>query len=493
MAPREACRGALAPTYDIPTVEIRAIRKSFFLVFAVLVLAIGAIRHVNFVVEFAGYHVLMISWATVFLLAVIQWLIAFLEYPYTGSPERYRPLKVVVALPVWNEDRATLDRVLYSLAIQTRPPDIVHVVDDGSTKVKYDDIIQHWKRDPVLGERLIWQWQRNAGKKHAQAACFAAHPDADIFVTVDSDTTLAPNAIEEGIKPFAVPDVQSVAGLELAWNQTKNSLTLMTSARTLSWQLLSCAAQNVAGGDVTVNRGTYALYRGDLIRETLPAYLNETFLGRPVKLGDDAALTLFAQRRGKAVQQPTAACLSMYPEDLGHHFRQWTRWMRGSTIRTCWRLRYLDLTSYSWWFTVISTWTFLASIGVTTAIILTWPRSMEYMAASIIAMIVWAILMALRTTTVRRSDQTWVDRLLLVVMAPAAAAWVTLVLRPVRIYGIATFLRQGWVTRSEVEIITAPDEARQPLSWSNTDAFSVPIGIGGRRHGRTSGRLLHAD
>ncbi len=100
-----------------------------------------------------------------------------------------------------------------------------------------------------------------------------------------------------------------------------------------------------------------------MIRDIVPAYLEETFLGLgPVLLGDDAALTLFARGRGKAVQQPTAFALTMYPETLSHHFRQWIRWMRGSTIRNCWRVRYLPLTSWGWWFTVLGVQLFLASV-----------------------------------------------------------------------------------------------------------------------------------
>jgi hyaluronan synthase len=395
----------------------------------------------------------------VFVLALAQWILSFWERPYAGWSRRLDMLRVVVSLPVYNEDVPTLDRVLYSLSRQTRLPDVVHVVDDGS-RVSYKQLRDHWGNDPVLGPRLIWTRQRNAGKKHAQAACFTAHPDADIFVTLDSDTTLTCNAIEEGLRPFIHRDIYSVAGLELAWNHSKNWLTLMSGSRTLSWQLLSCSAQNVAGGDVTVNRGTFALYSASMIRDIVPAYLGETFLGRPIKLGDDAALTLFAECRGRAVQQPTAVCLAMYPETLRHHLRQWTRWMRGSTIRTCWRLRYLRLTSYTWWYTLLSTWSFAASIGATVAVAITWPRSEAYLASAILAMMGWAVLMATRTMTVSRSDQSWLDRLIVVLMAPMTAFWVTFVLRPVRLYGIATFLRQGWVTRSEVEIVTvAPPEA----------------------------------
>jgi hyaluronan synthase len=422
--------------------------------------AFGAERHSQLMLLYHHYLALMAAWTLVFAMSVIQWTLAIFERPYTGWSAILDKVKVVVCVPVYNEDPATLDRVLYALARQTRLPDIVHVVDDGS-KVDFGEIRDHWRADQVLGPRLRWDRQDNQGKKFAQAACFSRHPDAEVFVTLDSDTVLARNAIEEGLRPFLRDDVYSVAGLELAYNHARNWLTLLTSSRTLSWQLLSCSAQHVAGGDITVNRGTYALYRADLIRDVLPAYLDETFLGRRVKLGDDAALTLFAQCRGRAVQQPTAACLAMYPERLRHHFRQWIRWMRGSTIRTLWRLRYLPLTSWSFWFTLINTWTFVVSIGATIALASQWPRSQPYAAAALLSTIGWAILMAMRTTAVRRADQNWLDRLINVLISPATAVWVTLVLRPLRIYGIVTCLRQGWVTRRRVEIMTTSARAAE--------------------------------
>jgi hyaluronan synthase len=460
VAAGQECRGALTGHYDIPDVVIGPVRKTPYAILASAVAITGLVRHADFILVYERYPVLMASWMIVFILAVAQWALSLWERPFTGWSHRLDTLQVVVSLPVYNEDVATLDRALFALAGQTRLPDVVHVVDDGS-RVDYGELREHWQRDRVLGPRLLWTRQANAGKKRAQTACFTAHPDADIFITLDSDTTLTSNAIEEGLRPFMRRDIYSVAGLELAWNHSRNWLTLMSGSRTLSWQLLSAAAQNVAGGDVTVNRGTFSLYRAAMIRDIVPAYLEETFLGRPVKLGDDAALTLFAQCRGRAVQQPSAVCLTMYPERLDHHLRQWTRWMRGSTIRTCWRLRYLRLTSYTWWFTLLSSWTFIASIGATVAAIITWPQSETYAASSVLAMFVWALLMALRTTTVRRSDQNWLDRVIVVLMAPMTALWVTLILRPVRLYGIATFLRQGWGTRGQVEIVTfaAPDIA----------------------------------
>jgi hyaluronan synthase len=455
LAPGEKRRGALSNSYSIPQVRVLRARKLPYFMMIAAVTGLGATRHAEFISLYRHYLPLMAAWTLVFAMALAQWTLAIFERPYTGWSSGLDRLKVVVSVPVYNEDPATLDLVLFALAGQTRLPQVIHVVDDGST-VDYEKVLDHWLADGVLGPRLIWSRQPNAGKKHAQAACFRRHPDANIFVTVDSDAVLAGNAIEEGLKPFLHDDVYSVAGLELAYNHAKNWLTLLTSSRTLSWQLLSCAAQHVAGGDITVNRGTYALYRADMIRDVLPAYLDETFLGRPVKLGDDAALTLFAQCRGRAVQQPTAVCLAMYPENLRHHFRQWIRWMRGSTIRTAWRMRYLPLSSWSFWFTMINTWTFVVSIGATIAMGLLWPRSEPYLASATLATIAWAILMAMRTAAVRRSDQNWMDRLINVLIAPATAVWVTLVLRPLRVYGILTCLRQGWITRRRVEILTTP-------------------------------------
>ena len=103
--------------------------------------------------------------------------------------------------------------------------------------------------------------------------------------------------------------------------------------------------------------------------------------------------------------------------------------------------------------TYSSTWSYAASIGATIVAALTWPQSETYAASAGLAMIAWTMLMALRTTTIHRSDQNWLDRLIVVLMAPVTAFWVAFVLRAgPGSYGITTFLRQGWVTRNQVKM-----------------------------------------
>ena len=440
--------------HDIPRITLRPVRPVARLTVAGLVLAVALARHAWYLAEWRHYRLITTLWTLSFVAVAVQWLLSWLERPVTVTPAgqaALNRLRVTVAVPVFNEDPSLLDRTICSLLRQSRPPDRVHVVDDGSA-VDYDEVRTWWETHGRPGVEFVWSRQDNAGKKAAHARVFAADPHADVFVTVDSDTALEYTAIGEGLKPFADSRVQSVAGIELAWNHSLNLLVRLKSVNTLVWQFITCSAQSVAGGSVLVNRGTFALYRGSLIRATLPAYTGETFFGRRVILGDDSMLTTFALGSGRAVQQVSAVCFSMYPETFSHTLRQWTRWMRGSTIRNFWRIRYLPIMSWGWWFTFLPTWWFLSFVAMGGAVAADWHTGHTFVLTTLYVGALWAWLVAARMHAVRRSDQRWTDRLDAFLLVPLAMAWMTFVLRPLRLYGMATCLRQGWVTRGEVEV-----------------------------------------
>ncbi len=444
--------------------ELHCRHVRWYIVLGLALSAGGLARHVLFFASLAHYRALTAAWTVAFVFSALQWVVSWRDRPWTvtsAQQARLDRLRVTANIPLYNEDPELLDRCLYALMNQTRPPDRIDVVDDGSS-IGYTRLQQHWAGIRPAGPEVRWIRQRNAGKKQAQAATFTSDPAADIFVTIDSDTALAANAIEEGLKPFARRKVMSVAGIELAFNSGVNWLTRTVSARSLFFQIVACGAQSV-WGDMLVNRGAFALYRGSLIRAIVPAYLGETFLGHPIQLGDDAALTLFARGRGRTVQQSTAFALTMYPETLSHHFRQWIRWMRGSTIRNCWRIRYLPITSYGWWFTALGTYIFLTTTLMPLMVALTWPRSAYFAEGALTAMLVWAYLTGLRILAVHRSDETWAYRIGTLFCYAPAMLWATFVLRPLRFYGIATFLRQGWTTRTAgAEVAITPAAERAP-------------------------------
>ena len=350
---------------------------------------------------------------------------------------------VAVVVPCYNEDPALLARVLESLRWQTRRPDAVVVTDDGSS-VSYAGVIDRYPE-------VHWIRQANAGKKHAQAAAFRAVPWADIYVTIDSDSALERRAIEEGLRPFADSRIMAVAGVETAANWRKNILTRAIAARSLAFQLFAMSSQSVARS-VLICPGAFSLYRASLIMDVLDAYLGETFCDVSVTLGDDTMLTFFALMAGRVVQQPTAFSFPAYPEQLSHHLRQWVRWMRASTIRQVWRLRYLPLTSYGWWFTVWQLTSFTAGVAATGLILALLPSSASLGIGALGGLLAWPLVLGFRLFTIRRSDLTTWDILSGVALMPLAALWYLVVLRQIRFYGILTCARQGWVTRGQIEV-----------------------------------------
>ncbi len=264
--------------YEIPRVAIKRPRASVWGSGVGVLLIVLLIRHAWFIVSWHRYRDLTVIWMMYFVVTGAQWALSWLERPVTVGEFQQKILDrmhVTVSIPVFNEDPEVLDRVLYALFAQTRLPSRVQVVNDGSA-VNYEEVREWWEQHRPPTVDFSWLRQENAGKKIAQAQTFSGDP-ADVFVTLDSDTVLEARALCEGLKPFADQRVQSVAGLELAWNHDWNLVTRLNSTRQLVWQLVTCSSQSVARGNVLINRGTYALYRGQLVRDVLPAYVGETF------------------------------------------------------------------------------------------------------------------------------------------------------------------------------------------------------------------------
>jgi len=241
----------------------------------------------------------------------------------------------------------------------------------------------------------------------------------------------------------------SVAGIEMGFNATTNFLTRLQCSLQLYAQAVIGASWSVVG-DMYTNRGPYALYRAPLIREYLEIYRNETFFGRRVILGDDSLLALCASTNGRSVQQLTAYGLTMWPEKTGHHLRQRLRWARGRAVRNFWRIKYRPVLSYCWWVTVVGIQGFLASTALVAVLIATWPLGRPILIHTLLALCVLSVPNGLRTLCFKRSDETFFDRLVLVIIRPISAVWSGIMLaRVLRVWGTMTLLKQGWTTRQK--------------------------------------------
>lgn len=399
-----------------------------------------------------GNH-LAFAWAFSFLL--LWWVpVSWFEKPFRVTRRQARQLDdlvVVVQIPIYNEDPAALAACLESVLGQSRLPDRIRAVDDGSADPCTE--VRDWflAKARTAGIDATWQRTANRGKRHAQMAALA-HDDSDIIVTLDSDSVLDVHAIEEGLKPFADQRVTSVAGMVAVLNTRANWLTLLTAMLYTPFTRGFRSAQSVLK-HVLVNSGTLALYWGPAIRRYAGVYENEKFWGSPMQMNDDSMLTLYGLLHGQAVHQPTCVAYTLVPAKLGQYRRQQMRWMRGTFVRTFWWFRYApSLWSPMFWMPLLELVQLLMSVVVPVALFMQ-PEAQAHAASLALttlmvgAAINWMI--ALRFFMLRRTDESIWFHLLLVAVAPLAGVWRLLVVKPMYFIALATFWRVGsWGTRA---------------------------------------------
>ncbi len=431
---------------------------------ALLLLSVGVAwlgRHAyNTYAVFHGQHARSFELLWLFVFVSLAWhlTLAWLEKPRTVSADQQGSLdalKVVLNVPAFNEDLQVLETALEAILRQERPFYRVQVVNDGSDHdLKGLSELEAWWFAQQYRSPTILQWLnvQNAGKRHAQLATFRDDQEADVFATMDSDTILDARCVAEGLKPFADPDVASVTSVILAYNNRRWFVRL-TDPWLLTFQLVVRSAMSKLGC-VLVNSGNFAMYRADIVREAGGVYGSERFLGQPVQFSDDSLLTLFAHLRGRTVQQPSSFAFTVLPDNVNHHLRQQIRWMRGSTIRSIWRFRYLPITGVAYWEHFAAWVNFVLITSAFTFLLLLAPLTHSHVTPIMIAfstLVCYAT--ALKYLTIARSDQSLAWQVCTFMLAPVMLAWTAFVLRPLRIYSIVTCHRTGWGTRgAKVEV-----------------------------------------
>ncbi len=447
---------------------------------ALVLMAIGlvwSVRHVYGITDLseAQGNSFTLLWAMVFGSLLFHLVLAWTNKPFTVKDEAEQvgldALRVTVAVPAYNEDPAALALALRSVFEQTRRPQRIHVVDDGSSadlseaKAAFEELAQAY---PDV--ETVWTRTPNRGKRHAQIEVFEADPHADIYATMDSDTVLDAKCIENGLHPFAQRDITSVASVILAYNN-RHWFVRITDSWLLAFQMVVRAAMSRLGC-VLVNSGNFSMYRAQVVRDALPSYGAETFRGNTVMFSDDSLLTLFAHLKGRTIQQENSFAFTVLPENVGHHVRQQIRWMRGSTIRSVWRFRYLPVKGWAYW-EHFAAWVNFALITVAFVVLMViLPLLYQtFHAYLLLFSVLICYITAVRYMVVGRTDQSWLYQVGTVALAPVMLAWTALILRPLRLYSIATCFRTGWGTRAKgVEVSGVEGSGVQDDRTAEADA-----------------------
>jgi hyaluronan synthase len=459
LAPWQKSLGGAIPRAQLAETRIASL-------FAVFLLGVVFWAFRQFTDIAHGGESLAVEWSFLSLTILAAATLSWTEQPkriIARDQARLDELLVTVNVPVYNEDPAALRLVIHSLLGQTRLPDRIQFVDDGSDRYGYAQVQTELYQAAAFCPGVEVSWVRtertpDSGKRAAQAVTFSNDHRADVFVTIDSDTVLDARAIEEGLKPFADPRVVSVAAVLLVYNVSSNLLTRFTEIWLCVYQLGIRAAWSQLGR-VLINSGGLAFYRASVVREALPAYLTQAFFGRPVRYSDDSMLTFFSLLNGRTVQQPSCFAFTVMPEKVSHHIRQQLRWMRGSTVQSFWWFRYLPMFGLAWWLV------FLAWVCLTlTTALWTWlfivAPLMEWRhptLPSLFFLLFVGYIVSLRCLMIKRSDQTFLLRLVAFAGIPVIGAWGMTVLRSLQLYSFATCLEASWGTRQKVEVTLLRD------------------------------------
>ena len=359
--------------------------------------------------------------------------------------------RVCVVVPIYNEDPDTLARNLASIDAQTYAPTHVWVIDDGSTDPSARITAEWWAAQRPEATVI---YQENAGKREAMGQAFRAlAPEIDVFVCVDSDTVLEPNAIEEGLAAFTDPDVAAVTGVVIALNQDRGLLPRLLDLRYVNAFLYERAAYSRLGAVLCVC-GSAAFWRGDIIERHVEDFLGQTFLGQPASYGDDRHLTNLSLQHGKVVLAHKAVARTAVPERGGHFIRQQIRWGKSFFRESLWTLTHLSPRRTAWWLAALESISWAGfSIGLLlTAFILPAFTGQVHLFDYIVWCFIAGYARSVHVFSVTRDNWSRWEQGAAFLMSPLYGMLHVLLLLPLRVWSLLTLRSTNWGTRKGVEV-----------------------------------------
>ncbi|MEO6683683.1 MAG: glycosyltransferase family 2 protein [Ginsengibacter sp.] len=256
-------------------------------------------------------------------------LVRYFKYQSIDSVSHEELPTCTVIVPAYNEGKQVFD-TLMSLANSDYPAAKLQLlsIDDGS---KDDTWAWMQKAKSILGDRVdIYQQPKNKGKRHALYRGFHLG-NGDVFVTVDSDSVVKEDTLRNLVSPFIVDeDCGAVAGNIRVLNHKKALLPKMLDVSfVLSFEFVRSAESSL--NSVLCTPGALAGYRRTAVFACLPAWINQTFMGKPSDIGEDRAMTNMILKQGyKVLFQRNAFAYTNVPESYTGLYKMFIRWGRSN-------------------------------------------------------------------------------------------------------------------------------------------------------------------
>jgi cellulose synthase/poly-beta-1,6-N-acetylglucosamine synthase-like glycosyltransferase/spore germination protein YaaH/peptidoglycan/xylan/chitin deacetylase (PgdA/CDA1 family) len=237
-----------------------------------------------------------------------------------GTPEQiaaYRP-RVAILIPAYNEEKV-IERTIQGALDCDYPNMCVIVIDDGS-KDRTLEIARRTFAPEVADGRVLILTKPNGGKAEALNYGLEHIGDAELFVGIDADTIIAPDAIARMVPHFLNPKVAAVAGNAKVGNRV-NLWTRWQALEYITSQNFERRALNTMGA-VSVVPGAIGAWRVSAVREAGGYHIDT--------VAEDADLTMALLRNGYRVEyEDLALAFTEAPTSANALMRQRFRWSFG--------------------------------------------------------------------------------------------------------------------------------------------------------------------
>jgi cellulose synthase/poly-beta-1,6-N-acetylglucosamine synthase-like glycosyltransferase/spore germination protein YaaH/peptidoglycan/xylan/chitin deacetylase (PgdA/CDA1 family) len=229
----------------------------------------------------------------------------------------YKP-KVAVLIPAYNEEKV-IERTIRSALNSEYPNLLVIVIDDGSKDRTLEVARGAFSTEAAAG-RVVILSKANAGKAEALNYGIEHIGDAELFVGIDADTVIAPDAIARLVPHFINPRVGAIAGNAKVGNRV-NLWTRWQALEYITSQNFERRALDVLGA-VSVVPGAIGAWRVSAVREAGGYHIDT--------VAEDADLTMALLRRGYRVEyEDMALAYTEAPTNANGLMRQRFRWSFG--------------------------------------------------------------------------------------------------------------------------------------------------------------------
>ena len=274
---------------------------------------------ITFLLSQSGESLLRLFWF-VAIFELPRYLLGFVSVAILGArPSTRRPIVLdddsVSVLIAGHNEEDSIVRCVQSLHEQSRSPDEIIVVSDGST----DRMAEKLRRLQDCG--LINEAHCTQVRSGKSAAINLALQRAtgDVVVIVDCDCTFDRNALKRILEPFADPRTGAVAGNIVVRNASCN---LLTTFQAIEYLISISQGKQVTDlvDQMSLVSGAFGAFRRVAV---------ERIGGLDAGGGEDLDITLRLRKSGwRTLFAPEALCYTDVPENLSVLIRQRFRWER---------------------------------------------------------------------------------------------------------------------------------------------------------------------